>query len=52
MYSQKAIDNSQKSEPKTISFSETHTKPENENIDFLLSQLSKLECKPVKLHSY
>ena len=52
MFSQKAIDNSKKSEPKTVSFSGTNTKPKNENIDLFLSRLSKLECKPVILHSY
>ena len=31
--SQKAIDNSKKSEPKTISFSGTNAKPKNENMD-------------------
>ena len=51
MYSQKAIDNSKKSEPKTISLSGTNAKPKNENIDLFLSRLSTLECKPVILHS-
>ena len=50
LYSQKAINNSRKSEPKTISFSGTHTKPQNENIDWFLLSLSKLKCKPVILH--
>ena len=52
LYSQKAINKSRKSEPKTISFSGTHTKPQKKNIDFFLSRLSKLKCKPVILHSY
>ena len=52
IYSQKAIDNSKKSEPKTISFPETNAKPKNENIDLFLSRLSKLEYKQVILHSY
>ena len=51
-YPQKAMDNSKKSKPKTISFSGTNDKPKNENIDLFLSRLSKLECKPVILHSY
>ena len=52
IHSQKAVDNSKKSEPKTMAFSGTNAKPKNENIDLLLSRLSKLECKPVLLHSY
>ena len=52
IYSEKAIDNSKKSEPKTISFSGTNAKPKNENIDLFLSRLSTLECKLVILHSY
>ena len=53
IYSQKAIDNSKKSEPKTISFSGTsNAKPKNENIDLFLSRISKPECKPAILHSY
>ena len=39
IYSQKAIDNSKKSKPKTISFSGTNAKPKNENIDLFLSRL-------------
>ena len=52
IYSQKAIDSSKKSEPKTISFSGTKARPKIENIDLFLSRLSKLECKPVILYSY
>ena len=52
IYSEKAIENSKKSESKRISFSGTNGKPKNENIDLFLSRLSKLECKPVILHSY
>ena len=52
IYSQKAIGNSQKSEPKIISFLETNAKPRSENIDLFLSRLSKLKRKPVILHSY
>ena len=33
IYSQKAIDNSKKNEPKTISFQGTNAKLKNENID-------------------
>ena len=36
IYSQKAIDNSKNSEPKTISFSGTSARPKNENIDFFV----------------
>ena len=35
IYSQKAIDNSKKSEPKAISFSGTNAKSKNENMDLL-----------------
>ena len=52
IYSQKAIGNFKKSKPKTILFSGTHTKPQNEKIDLLLSRFSKFECKPVNLHYY
>ena len=44
--------NPKKSEPKTISFSGTNANPKNENIDLFLSRLSKLECRPIILHSY
>ena len=37
IYSQKAIDNSKKSQPKTISFSRANAKPKNENTDLFLS---------------
>ena len=48
IFSQNAIDNSKKSEPKTISFSGTHTKLQNEYIVMFLSRFSKFEFKPVK----
>ena len=52
IYSQKAIGNFKKSKPKTILFSGTHTKLQNEKIDLFLSRFSKFECKPVNLHYY
>ena len=41
IHSQKAIDNSKSSEPKTISLSGIHTKPHNDNFDLLLPRISK-----------
>ena len=52
IYSQKAIGNSKKSKPKTISFLETNAKPRSENIDLFLSRLSKLKRKTAILHFY
>ena len=36
IHSEKAIDNFKNSEPKTVSFSGTHSKPQNENVDLFL----------------
>ena len=47
IYSQKAIDNSKKSEPKAISFSGTNAKSENENIDCQSSNVSQLYYIPI-----
>ena len=52
IYSPRTIDISKNSEPTAISFSGTNSKRKNINIALFLPRLSKLECKPVILHSY
>ena len=52
IYSQKAIDNSKKSEPKAISFSGTNAKSKNENMDLFFpdcqsSNVSQLYYIPI-----